>query len=829
MSRRASQLPYVLPLVLAACAGEGGRGGDGTEPGQRPDRLACPEAVQVDAFVFEEGSRIFGCPIEKGQSARQIALAELTVDEPFFATLIGADATGTPQFEVKYRPGEPGPHTGTLRISYGSAGESLVAEVRVEGTTIDEPGIWDEPHSPPPCLADAEAPLLDQALGLTGLTRDTFTFNANLAAVELLNDPFRLSWFMDVRAFPHRAGCFEGISAGGLEHAVKQRHPVAGAILHAAELLDRAPADRGAALRRMPFADALATLCGSTACGEAEGELPADLQYALAPVLTAIADGLEARKAMDAELVTRDADYWRRSGGNHNLGGNAPGALADEDRAYLLGENGRRQLYLAAAKIAFAVEHQEWARYRDRVGVRYDLRTDAGWIRVRDGASDTYADDGEDVLLLLDLGGDDVHLEPIAANTSATNAVSVAIDLGGADRYGYEVVPDDDDREGLLPSDSAGRSSAGRTFSKVSRQGAARNGIAMLFDFGTEDDRYESLVASQGYAHQGVGVLFDAGGSDAYLAELLAQGAGQFGIGIAIDMGEGDDVREAFSRAQGFGYVGGAGFLFDGGGNDTYRCDNGHPDHGGIPAVYESPQMPTDGNTSFCQGAGFGLRNDARSLYLSGGIGVLRDRGGDDSYEGSVFAQGTGYWQGTGVLSDGAGNDTYDAHWYVQGAAAHFAVGILADGGPGDDVFGGRIPTRNMSLGSGHDLSTGVLINDFGDDTYDFGTLAGGSSNCNGLGLFVDNGGADTYVARSDYNAGMGNISGECLDTKPDLVSIGVMIDAGGGDTYTWPDSSFPVPADGGTWGHARADMPAEHGAGLDAEGESGVRVESSR
>lgn len=793
-----------------------------------PDRLVCPGPMHVEAFVFEEGSSLLSCTIERGTAPRQLVLVDIAADPPFQAALIGEARGGGPLLDVKYRPTDGGPHPGSVRITYESAGQTFVERVELEARPIDDPGMWDSPREAPACLADGEAPLLDTALAATALSRDTFTFDVDLDT-GLLTDPFRLSWFPQVRAYPARAGCFEGAVVGDLEDALKQQHGVAGALLQAAARLDRAPADRGAPMRRLPFDEALASLCAAASCGEPQGELPADLRYALAPLLLAIEGGLEARAAMDAELGARDPEYWRRSGGNHNLGGAAPDALNDEDRAYLLGEAGRRQLYLAAARIAFAVEQVRWDRFRDRTGVRFDLRTDAGWIRVRDASADTYPDDGEPTLLLLDLGGDDVHLDAVASNTTSANAVSVAIDLGGSDRYGYDVVADEDDREGLLPSDTDGRSSTGRSFSGVSRQGAARNGIAMLFDLGQADDRYESLRASQGYAHLGVGVLYDAGGSDTYRAELLAQGAAQFGIALAIDLGAGNDVREAVSRAQGFGYVGGAGLLYDGGGDDTYRCDNGNPAYGGLPGIYASAQMPDDGNTSFCQGAGFGLRQDDRGLFLSGGIGVLRDAAGDDTYEASVFAQGTGYWQGTGLLSDGDGADAYDAFWYVQGAAAHFAVGILADGGGGGDVFGGRLPTRNMSLGSGHDFSIGVLVNEFGNDVYDFGPLAGGASNCNGLGLFVDNQGDDRYAARSDYGAGMGNVSAECIGTRPEPVSIGVMLDGGGTDTYAWPESAFAVPADGGSWGHARADLPSEHGAGLDGEGETGVHVESGR
>ena len=39
----------------------------------------------------------------------------------------------------------------------------------------------------------------------------------------------------------------------------------------------------------------------------------------------------------------------------------------------------------------------------------------------------------------------------------------------------------------------------------------------------------------------------------------------------------------------------------------------------------------------------------------------------------------------------------------------------------------------------------------------------------------------------------------------------------------------FIVPTEGGTWGYSRNGIPAEHGAGLDGDGESGVHAESAR
>ena len=214
--------------------------------------------------------------------------------------------------------------------------------------------------------------------------------------------------------------------------------------------------------------------------------------------------------------------------------------------------------------------------------------------------------------------------------------------------------------------------------------------------------------------------------------------------------------------------------------------------------------------------------------YMSGGLGILRDLDGNDQYEASVFGQGAGYWQGTGLLSDGGGSDVYDAYWYVQGAAAHYAIGILTDAGDGNDIFNGMRPTRNMSMGAGHDYSVGVFINEAGNNEYNLTTLAAGASNCNGVGLFVDNAGNDVYKASSDKNSGLGNVSTECIMDRPNAVSIGIMIDGGGTDNYEYPMSDYTIPMDNGSWGHKRNGLMSEYGSGLDAEGETGIHAEST-
>ena len=702
------------------------------------------------------------------------------------------------------------------------------------------PPAWDPVPADPPCGIDGDAPLLDAALTAAGLDRESFGFSVddwnNVPAMQRpeLDDEFLRESFTAWRDQPLRTTCAVEALADRIDAAATGTHGVASAIREGASQLDRSddeppldPVASGSA----DFGSALAALC-EIAGGDCEvdGEMPEDLGLALVPVLDGIAAGLRERYSLDEEIgFDWDADALRARGG-FGLLQHPDGGLDSEDPQvvdFLSLRSPFRRLFRSAAQLGFAVEQVPWASFAGREGVRVDIETDAGWIRLRDGAADEYEPD-EDLLLHLDLGGDDVYRNAVGANTSGRNAVALAIDLGGDDTYTYEEASDAFDF--LLPADEDGRygpsgdyPNARQSRSRTGRQGSGMYGIGMLFDLGSGSDHYRSLRMSQGYAHLGVGALRDDGGDDVYECEAACQGAAQWGIGVVSD-GGGDDLWTSIAYSQGFGFVGGAGLLVEAGGNDAYDCNHGHPTWGGTPGIYPSAQMPTEGNASFCQGTGFG----ARALAWSGGLGVLRDVTGDDTFSASTFAQGSGYWQGTGVLSDGAGSDSYDAFYYVQGGAAHYALGVLADGGDGDDRFNLLREPRYMQMGAGHDFSTGILVNEAGDDQYLFGGLAMGASNCNGIGLVVDVVGDDLYSSPSDYGWGMGNHSGECIGTRPDSRSMGIMIDAGGSDTYDAPQTGaagWIPPSEGGLWGHARNGSVYEHGGGVDGNGEAGVHA----
>lgn len=519
--------------------------------------------------------------------------------------------------------------------------------------------------------------------------------------------------------------------------------------------------------RSEDYEDVKAAICDSYGCGEAEGELSADWQAALSPILRAALGVMEARAARSQALSRRSADWWTTRGAYGlilSAGARYDVALG-EDRAYIGGD--RSALYEAAAALAEAIEGARWPSE----AAEYRLQTGAGWIIVGGTGDDRYEASLGATLLLVDMGGDDLYLAPVAANQSGDNAVSLLIDLGGNDRYTY---PEAEAwKGGQLPADADGRADfseqqQGVSASTAARQGAGRNGVALLYDLGEGSDRYEALRMSQGYAHQGVGVLFDEGGDDRYTGEAAVQGAGQFGIGLLIDRA-GQDSYTAEHAAQGFGYVAGFGALFDRNGDDAYTCEPGVDGS----ARYRSAQHPEDGASSFCQGAGFGLRTDNG---LAGGVGLLSDEAGDDSYAAGVFAQGSGYYNGLGVLVDTDGSDSYDAIHYAQGGAAHHAAGWLLDFG-GDDTYGAAGWGKAYNLGAGWDRSVGVAYDGGGDDSYIVPPTSGGMGSAGGFGALLDASGSDDYQARYQSNLGFGS------EVKG-YVGVGLFLDGAGADTY---------------------------------------------
>ena len=683
------------------------------------------------------------------------------------------------------------------------------------------PPTWDAQADELPCALDsvAEHPLLDAALADAGLALEDVSFDETdwsyASYGRYLDDAFLLPWFYTVHFDPLRLPCFGGQIAADLDHAGAADHPVASAI--------------GEAMGRLEAEGALEPIDpeGATQDLVDLSSLPEDLATALTPILQAMQGVASARGAMLAAPPT-DAEFLA----DYGHGGCILDYYADPDFAadgvqdwVLDPTQGPRVLYDPARVLAFAIEHADLGRFAD-TDATLDVSTSIGRVIIAGPGADEPGDIGG-VALYLDLGGDDVYLHPAGASDENL-PVAVHIDLGGDDRYAYEEWSEGG--SGLLPKDEDGRYMGDANYgafslSKIGRQGSGRLGVGLLFDLGEGRDHYQSLRMSQGWGHLGVGVLYDDGGDDTYLAEEGAQGAASMGIGLFMDAG-GDDTHNSFHASQGFAYVQAVGLAWDGGGTDTWYCNPGKEEDGGT-TVYYSPQLPSGGNSSFCQGAGFGRRGDADGAFLSGGLGVLRDAEGDDAYTAGTFAQGSGYWQAVGLLLDGDGHDEYDAYYYVQGGAAHYATGALLDDGMGDDAYNTNMVPNYMQIGAGHDFSVGVIVDEGGDDTWVYGGLAAGASNCEGIGVFVDNDGTDTYQPTSQYSTGLGNHSGECIDTtRTAVATIGLFMDAGDdADSWAWPDGDREAPADNSSFGIRWNDHETEFGGAVDGDGETGVHA----
>ncbi len=354
------------------------------------------------------------------------------------------------------------------------------------------------------------------------------------------------------------------------------------------------------------------------------------------------------------------------------------------------------------------------------------FETDIGRVGLGGIGDNTF--DG-DFALIVDFGGDDRYVGRVGGGVFTEFPVSVVIDLGGDDIY---------------------------KSSTVASLGAGYMGIGVIYD-GGGDDFYDASHVSLGAGLLGCGALIDVEGDDVYRGGFYTQGAGNFGCGFVLDF-KGDDDYKAFDWAQGFGSVKGLGLIYEGSGDDRYYAGGYYIHHPLLPTNYRS----------FAQGFAIGWRPD-----FSGGLGILIDGKGNDSYRVEVYGQGAGYWLSAGFLIDGEGDDSYYGVEYVQGAGIHIASGLLVDRS-GEDSYYSRF---GPSQGEGHDLSVGWLIDKQGDDNY-YVSGGQGAGIYNSVGFFIDSGGNDTYMTR-EKGAGQG-----WANMGRGAPGIGIFIDLSGKDMY---------------------------------------------
>ncbi len=431
--------------------------------------------------------------------------------------------------------------------------------------------------------------------------------------------------------------------------------------------------------------------------------VPTNARPYLARLLRAVHKAVELREHAFRALEETQWVQLRKFGSQFNTG--MPPNLQVQ---YLKNYHSRidvRKVFQAALQVAVVLDGlpdflKVVGKVKDRPSFHLVWETPAGRIEFGGWGRNTYK---KDALLTVDFGGDDVYENSAGGTLYTPRKTSICIDLAGDDTYETTV--------GLA-------------------QGSGMYGVGMLVDC-RGDDSYQSKNVSQGAGHVGVGVLWDWDGKDRYDARSVSQGAGFQGIGLLRD-DNGKDRYRVGIKGQGFGTTLGLGILLDRKGNDTYSAGGLVEDAGRNPGHY----------LSLAQGYGQGNRSGNLAHASSGGIGVLADIEGADTYVSDVFGQGCAYYYAVGILLDGSGDDTYEVHDYGQGAGFHMAVGVHMDLA-GDDRYAGK----GHALGHALDRSVGCFIEFSGNDTYESGESEsqGAAVKPKAVAFFADLRGRDTY------------------------------------------------------------------------------------
>ncbi len=678
---------------------------------------------------------------------------------------------------------EPSPETGPAETQ-GPASTPACVVSPTPAPFVDTPCAV-----PVPSTKDS----FDEALAVVG--KDRCSLGLDLDDVESgwssARDPRAPAEFAPLLARPLRLPGYGAEIAKWLDDALDGELPVTHALVAAAArqgtVVAACPdaAIFAGASAETPLASALAVKPESLAA------VPLELQRALVPIVRALAWADAEVKAAFGTTNPRDLEYAPdfAIGRNRSL---LDAALLAKMDAVDIG-----RILRASVVVATVIEAAHLERFSGMAVPAVDVETGFGAIVLRGPDADEYGvgSKAANAAFVLDTGGDDTYLVPVAATTRG-RFVSVAVDLAGSDRYAYVEKSTTDDPDPRLPNDGSLRTTDRTTMSRNGRQGSGVLGIGMLFDL-AGNDTYSSLSRSQGAAAFGVGVLFDATGDDRYASEAFSQGASAWGLGLLLDRAGKDDYF-GYSAVQGYASTRGVGILADHDGDDVYATDPGDPKLGGHP-IYDSPQLPGVGNTSMAQGCSRGFRENGATPALPGGLGLLRDRRGNDRYATSVFGQASGYLLGIGLLLDGAGDDTYEGLWYVQGANAHTAISYFHDRS-GNDRYNPTYPVTATSIGVGHDFSAALHLDEGGNDVYKAPGLCLGAGNKNGIGIFVNVGGDDSFTGNG-VMMGAAN-SAEVLEipARITMPTIGVFVKAGGSSTYAGAAPVGSGAGSGSTW-----------------------------
>jgi hypothetical protein len=506
------------------------------------------------------------------------------------------------------------------------------------------------------------------------------------------------------------------------------------------------------------------------------GDTPKEIQIALADFLYSSANAVKFR---DRALRNYPREKWEEA---FRLAQSLSGEgmpLKDTDAlVWDLGQNfDYKDLYYGAIPLMYSIFKMEDVLLKQKIssyGYDFELDTPLGKVAFQ-GSSKSNEYFGDDYLLIVDCGGNDIYTGAAAATSSFYHPVSLVVDLAGNDQY------------------VASKRDA-------CAQGAGIFGYGILMDY-EGNDSYTAAYHAQAAATWGVGLLWDKAGDDTFKSRIFSQGAGQYGIANLVNIG-GNDHYYSFYMSQGYGYTMGYGLLLDTEGDDRYIAE---PFELLTPGVLGHNDNV---NYSLSQGCGFGRRGDLYDGHsMGGGIGILSDLAGNDHYTAGIYAQASGYWFAVGILHDKVGDDKYESYFFTQSGTAHMGITVLLDEA-GNDFYNAR---QAISIGGAHDISISWHIDVGGNDHYQCwyeeevkdpdtgemkkqktsGGILIGSSTANGMGFAVNVGGDDIYEVldlkdRGRDSLGYANyvVDPKAWSIRNVLPAVGIFIDIGGNDTY---------------------------------------------
>lgn len=142
------------------------------------------------------------------------------------------------------------------------------------------------------------------------------------------------------------------------------------------------------------------------------------------------------------------------------------------------------------------------------------------------------------------------------------------------------------------------------------------------------------------------------------------------------------------------------------------------------------------------------------------GVGMIVDGDGEDTYDGKSWSEGAGIYGFGAIIEMGARRDEYHAHTYSQAIGGPGGIGLILDQGGNDwYVADGPVPSAYGEANIRFAMSQGI---GFGVRGYDSG----------GIGMLLDLSGNDRYEA-GEFSQGGGYYWG-----------LGILHDRAGDDVY---------------------------------------------